>query len=193
MELTGKLHGISRDMVTGQCLVTFSTDDVEQAVEQAAKLQGQKLNIKATKYRKARSLDANAYHWKLCYEIAHVLHNDADAIHYELMIRYGTPFENADGSQTIITVLPSVDLRKVGTYARKIGSGRTQGKEFDHYLLIKPSRLYDTAEMARLIDGTIEEAQAIGVETLPPEELARMMEALEEYEQKKKKQPDKGM
>ena len=58
MEVTGKLHGISRDMVTGQCLVTFAVDDSARAVEQGAKIQGVELNIKATKYRKARSLDA---------------------------------------------------------------------------------------------------------------------------------------
>ena len=50
-------------MVTGQCLVTFVVNDSARAVEQSAELRDKELNIKATKYHKPRSLDANAYHW----------------------------------------------------------------------------------------------------------------------------------
>ena len=72
--------------------------------------------------------------------------------------------------------------RRAGVYARKIGSGSVEGKEFDHYLLIKPSHLYDSKEMAQLLDGTIYEAQASGIETIPPEEQKRKKEAQEALE-----------
>ena len=181
-------------MVTGQCLVTFAVNDSARAVEQSAELRDKELNIKATKYHKPRSLDANAYHWALCHKIAHALQTDAKSIHYELMLRYGTPLENPDGSKAVISVLKVVDPRKAGVYARKIGSGSVEGKEFDHYLLIKRSREYDSKEMAHLLDGTIDDAQALGIETLPPERLKRMMEALEEHERRtQKKQENKSM
>lgn len=38
------------------------------------------------------------------------------------------------------------------------------------------SSKYDTEEMAKLIDGVIEEAKALDIETATPEELARMKE-----------------
>lgn len=53
----------------------------------------------------------------------------------------------------------------------------------------EPDR-YDTAEMSHLIDGLIDECKAAGIETLPPEELDRMMEEYEEY--RKKKAPKNG-
>lgn len=192
--MIGKLHGIIRDMVTGQCLVTFAVNDSARVVEQSAELRDKELNIKATKYHKPRSLDANAYHWVLCHKIAHALQTDAKSIHYELMLRYGTPLENPDGSKAVISVLKVVDPRRAGVYARKIGSGSVEGKEFDHYLLIKRSREYDSKEMAHLLDGTIDDAQALGIETLPPERLKRMMEALEEHERRtQKKHENKSM
>ena len=64
------------------------------------------------------------------------------------------------------------------------------GQEYHHYALIKKSRDYDSKEMSVLIDGTVSEAQEMGIETLPPAELEAMKEALREYE---KKQKGKGM
>ena len=78
--MIGKLHGIIRDMVTGQCLVTFAVNDSARVVEQSAELRDKELNIKATKYHKPRSLDANAYHWALCHKIAHALQTDAKSM-----------------------------------------------------------------------------------------------------------------
>ena len=39
---------------------------------------------------------------------------------------------------------------------------------------LRGSHTYNTAEMARLIDGTVDEAKALGIETLTPAELERM-------------------
>ena len=50
-----------------------------------------------------------------------------------------------------------------------------EGEWFRDYLVIRGSSTYDTAEMATLIDGAVSEAKELGIETLPPEELARML------------------
>ena len=47
---------------------------------------------------------------------------------------------------------------------------------FRWYYQIKGSSEYNTAEMSRLIDGIVSECKELGIETLPPEELKRMME-----------------
>jgi hypothetical protein len=45
--------------------------------------------------------------------------------------------------------------------------------------VMRGSHTYNTAEMAHLIDMTVIVAEAMGIETLPPEELKRMMEQME--------------
>ena len=75
-ELTGKLEHLSfnRD---GKPMVTFSFDDRYGSVAMADDLyRCEKLTIKVDKYRKKRSLDANAYLWKLCSMIAEKLSED---------------------------------------------------------------------------------------------------------------------
>ena len=42
---------------------------------------------------------------------------------------------------------------------------------FNCYLVFKETHTLDSAEMARLIDGTVQEAQSLGIETLTPAEL----------------------
>ena len=42
------------------------------------------------------------------------------------------------------------------------------------YIAVKCSHLYDSKEMSDLIDGTVEEAKSLGIETATPEEIERM-------------------
>lgn len=52
-----------------------------------------------------------------------------------------------------------------------------KGVVYRWYIKLKGSSKYDTKEMARLIDGTVEDAKELGIETLPPEDLERMKAA----------------
>ena len=51
------------------------------------------------------------------------------------------------------------------------------GRDFTHWAIVRPSHEYDTKEMAALIDGTIEDAKELGIETITPAELERMKAA----------------
>lgn len=44
----------------------------------------------------------------------------------------------------------------------------------DQYAKLKGTSEYDTKEMSRFIDGIVSEAKELGIETLPPDEVARM-------------------
>ena len=50
----------------------------------------------------------------------------------------------------------------------------------DMYILFKQTHTLNREEMSQLIDGTVYEAQALNIETLPPDELARMMNRYKE-------------
>ena len=55
------------------------------------------------------------------------------------------------------------------------GSKTEDGKELIFYKIFRGSSTYDTKEMSLLIDGTVSECKEQGIETLPPEELERML------------------
>ena len=62
-------------------------------------------------------------------------------------------------------------------YARHIGQDENG---LDMYILFKQTHTLNREEMSHLIDGTVYEAQALNIETLPPDELARMMNRYKE-------------
>lgn len=187
MDIIGKIRDIATT-ITGDLTVSLLIEDGRAAVPGLTEFlqSADRLAIKISRYRKKRSLDANAYHWALCGKMAAALDTDADSVHYGLMLRYGTPMDGEGGRPAVVTVGPEVDLQKCGVYARVVGTGYIDGKICYHYMLIKPSRQYDSREMSVLIDGTVSEAKEMGIETLPPAELAEMMEALKKHEEKQK-------
>ena len=63
------------------------------------------------------------------------------------------------------------------------------GSSFRTYLMLRGSSTYDTAEMSTLINGLVDECKDLGIETMTPQELERMM-AL--YEQNRRKRVQDG-
>lgn len=121
-------------------------------------------NIKEHKNR--RSLNANAYAWLLIGKIADHLRASKDDIYLLMLKRYG--------QSEVISVVSEVDLRGYCKYYSEIGRTFLQGKEFIHYKIYKGSSEMDAREMAILIDGIIDEAEGMGIQTLPPDEVERM-------------------
>ena len=126
--------------------------------------------------RKKRSLDANAYFWVLVGKIADKLRASKDEIYFEMLKKYG--------QSITVTVRAGLDLSRAGfKYYELFKDGISAGKPFEAYRVFIGSSQYDTREMSVLIDGVVQEAKELGIETLTPLELA---EILGRYEQEQK-------
>lgn len=117
-------------------------------------------------YRQKRSLNANAYAWVLINEMANRLRTSKDEVYQEMLKRYG--------QSKVISVLSEIDISRFVKYYEEIGKGHVEGKEFTHYRCFIGSSEYDSREMAILIDGIVDEAQELGIDTLPPTAVERM-------------------
>lgn len=174
MEFTGKIQNISTDWQTGKLHITFSVNELS-AINGIEKIKDvEKLAIKAVKYRNKRSLDANAYCWVLMTKMAEAISTvqaviSKDEVYEEMLQKYGYLFQDEKGYITI-TVKADVDMSKISGHWKFV---KTNGN-FSSYLLIKGSSEYDSAEMAKFIDAVVYEAQNLGIETIPPDELERM-------------------
>ena len=169
MEWTGKVLNITKDWESNQYQITLSVNEAS-AMNGIDEIRNcDKLSIKATKYKKKRSLDANAYAWVLFTKIAEAVDSSKDEVYEEMLQKYGVLYQDDDGYITI-TVREDVDMSKVqGHWKFYKGNGK-----FSSYLMIKGSSEYSTSEMAKFIDAVVLEAKELGIETLPPDELERM-------------------
>lgn len=156
--------------------ITFFTRDLGEVDKLAMCSKEKPLNAEIKAIRKKRSINANAYHYVLCDLMAKAVGISANELHFSLMADYGTPFKDEDGRLQYVLLKDTDSLIGTGAYVRATGhyEQRPNGDEYQWYIVIKPSHLYDTEEMSKLLDGTIREASEIGIETATPEEVAKM-------------------
>lgn len=125
-------------------------------------------------YRKKRSLDANAYFHVLVDKIAKSLKVSSEEIKVKMNLDYGTIATDEKGIKAGFKALKSIPITNFFKYAKPIGECVENGKVFVKYLIYKETHTLDTEEMASLIDGTIQEAKLIEIETLTPIELENL-------------------
>lgn len=118
--------------------------------------------------KKKRSLNANAYCWKLCTEIANALRSSKDEVYLCMLKRYGQ-------SSVVSVVEQAAELFKRSVkYCEDFGDADLNGKHFKHVKVFMGSSEYDTKQMAILIDGIVSEAKALGISTMTPAEIEKL-------------------
>ena len=85
---------------------------------------------------------------------------------------YGTIATDSNGQKLIFSVKKEIDISKYFKYYKEMGVSKD--KRFIHYYAIKGSSEYDSSEMAKFIDGIVQDCQTLGIETMTPEEIAKL-------------------
>lgn len=180
MIATGKLVSAAKDWQSGKMRITFEVNEApKEALEEIAALD--MLDIEAKRHAKKRSLDANAYFHVLVGKIADKTRISKPRTKNMLLGAYGQR-EMESGRPVILSVREDIDMMEwevIHTIA--IGCGEVNGKMFTHWAVIRPSHTYTSEEMSILIDGTVQEAQLLGIETATPDELERMKALYEKH------------
>lgn len=148
----------------------------ERPPETIEKYVDKDLDVTLKLYKEKRSLNANAYFHVLVEKIAGVQKVTHTEIHNQLIADYGF----MDEEITNIILDDAIDWRRIETLHLKPTSATRMmdnGRLYRVYLVMRGSHTYNTAEMSRLIDGTVSEAKALDIETLSPIELERMKQA----------------
>jgi hypothetical protein len=130
--------------------------------------------ITIKKVGKKRSLNANSYFHLLVGEIAEKMNIGFDQCKVNMNIEYGTIARDEEGKKIGFMLPQNVDVTSLYKYTKWFDEREINGKMFNCFIVFKETHTLDTKEMARLIDGTVQEAKQLGIETATPEELARM-------------------
>ena len=136
-------------------------------------LKDAELDVEIRKHREKRSKSANAYFHVLVNKIAAVRGGSEDAVKSELVTQYGALAKDGDGLTVGFKLPATVDVSTIYPYVKCFDTREETGKQFKCDLVYKQTHLMDSKEMARLIDGAIEAARELGIETETPEQLAR--------------------
>lgn len=129
------------------------------------------------KHTKKRSLSANGYYWTIIGQMADALRMAKPEVHNRMLRAYGQA-QGIDGRLVTVTIPDTEKAEREALMAEsyhirptsqvKLG---TKGQMFRTYVLLKGSHELNTKEFSVLLDGTIREAEQLGIETLTPAEL----------------------
>lgn len=117
-------------------------------------------------YRGNRTNSQNAYMWEIVGKIADIQRLKKDDVYLQMLKDYG--------QSQIISMLSEINPEGYLKYYEEIGKGQVKGKDFTHYKVFKGSSEYNSKEMSILIDGVIQEAKQLDIETLTPQQIAGM-------------------
>ncbi len=166
-ELSGKIQGLALDFGTGKATLTLSINEETAAKNLYDDLREvEKLSIKIDRYREKRSLNANNYAWKLLTEMGNVLRASKEDIYFLMLKRYG--------QSEMISVKAHININGYVRYYEEKGEGIVNGQLFKHYIVYKGSSEFDTREMSIFIDGIVSEAKELGIQTMTPNEIAKL-------------------
>lgn len=177
METQGKILNCTRDILSGKLNITFQidTEPIDEINEFGRT--SDVLDIIVKKHRKRRSLDANAYFHLLVGKIADSLSMSKIRCKNILIARYGQPDYIEPGMPIILKTNVGVDkmLEQEFLHCSPCKTIEEGGTLVVFYKVYRGSHTLDSKEFSILLEGTIQEAKALGIETLPPNELKRMI------------------
>ena len=116
--------------------------------------------------REKRSLSQNSYAWELITKIGNVLRKSKEEVYLQMLEDYG--------QSILIPVKKGEKPNGYFKYYKYETSSILNGKEADWYKIYKGSSEFDSKEMTILIDGIIQECKQLGIETLTPDEIAKL-------------------
>ena len=118
-------------------------------------------------YKQKRSLNQNSYAWKLITELGNVLRKSKEEVYFEMLKAYG--------QSEIISMLSTISPVGYFKYYEEIGTGIVNGKDFTHYKIYKGSSEFDSKEMSIFIDGIVQEAKQLNIQTLEDIEIEELI------------------
>lgn len=180
MKVQGKIteYGISRHSGKG-----FITLEVEPGIlDRLNELLDKALDVTLSVFRKKRSLNANAYYWKILTLTAEKLKTSNTELHNQLLSRCGY-LEYWDDKPVSVPIRSDINPFTCEFMHLKPTSEivtNSHGKSFTWCMVLRGSHTFNTAEMSRLIDELVSEAEPQGIDCKTPDERAHMMELYEE-------------
>ena len=174
--MNGRLHDLTQRL-DGKQIVSFVLNEDFRPFYDG--LKDKDLDITAEVHRERRSKDANAYFHLLLNKIARAQSLSDDQVKKMLVTEYGALATDGDGDAIALILPATFNIEALYKYVKVIGERERDGKLFHQYAVYKETHTLNTAEMSKLIEGTIFEAKQLGIETATPFELAQLMKAYE--------------
>ena len=149
--------------------------DLKQITEK-----GKLLKVDIKQFRQKRSLDANSYCWVLSQKIAEAIGNTKEYV-YKWAIRQVGQFEIVPIRDDVVEKwIEAWESKGLGWQAEVMGKSKLEG--YTNIINYFGSSVYNTKEMALLIEELVYQAKELGIDTISEEEKQALLKSYEKGE-----------
>ena len=172
IDLTGRLLEVFKDFKTRQYVLSIAINEDAVAV---SPLLNEDIVLKLARKKDRRSLDSNSYFHILTRKLAEKIGVSETYCKNHLIASYGQVELFEDEAIIYKTNAPEeYMMEREEIHSKLVKISEENGKSIYFYRLYRGSHTYNREEMARLIEGTVQECKAQGIETATPDEIANM-------------------
>lgn len=134
---------------------------------------GKLLDVSIKQHRKRRSLDANAYAWILADKIAKVIGNTKEFVYQEAIKAVGA-FEIVPiKDEAVERWRKNWESKGLGWQSEVMRDSKIKG--YTNTINYFGSSTYNSLEFSKLLEEIVFQAKELGIETMTPNEQAKMM------------------
>lgn len=172
MKIRSKIDNLVKS-INGYYLVTLQVPKI--AVNDLFKLKDDDLDVEIKKHREKRSLTANSYLWVLCRELAKTMESTTSMFDvYKIKLReYSSWWDEIIVSDKIFNYLKKQENEEHAEF-RVVDELERKGNKVRARVYLGSSK-FDSKEMSRVIDGLVQDCKEQGIDTMPPDELERLI------------------
>jgi hypothetical protein len=179
MKVTGTIKDVSLGL-DGKAQVTLTINEKNTLIQGLDELAAvKKLSVEMKPYREKRSNEANSYFWVLCGQLAAKLRQKKEDVYRELIRDIGDNFEilpiRNEAVEKFITNWgrDSDGRKKLGWICDILGDSKIAG--YTNVCAYYGSSTYTSTQMSVLIDNVIFACKEQGIDTITPNEKARLL------------------
>ena len=169
-----KTFNFSQARVSADGELCLLVDNLPMARQLVLEIDGKPYTADIKKYRQKRSLDANAYAWKLMDELAQAIRSTKEEV-YRRAVREVGIFKDFHLQENEVQSFCKLWERQGIAWVTE----RLDYQQDGNNAVIRAyygSSVYNKKQMSRLIDYIVEDCKAVGIETLTPEKLEAIKE-----------------
>ena len=174
LDTTGIITDLNIDFNTSKPKITILLDINDKEVVEELK-NDEKLNISLKKYRKHRSLNANAYFWKLLQELCELAEIDPIKDYKRRVKELGIFRRFKIEKENVKTFEKMWTAQGIAWFCEIADTTYIENTEFKIINAYYGSSSYNSKQMARLIDGVVQDCKEYGIETKPQAEIDSLL------------------
>lgn len=159
----------------GWLMVRPERQDIGKAMAIVRKHKNRLYDLEVKEHREKRSNDANAYCWTLIGKLSQAMGIPPVEVYREAIRNIGGTYTPMCIRQKDVDKFKASWSRNgIGWFTEDLGQSQVPGCR--NLAAYHGSSVYDSRQMAALIDNIVQDCKALDIETLPPDKLALLKE-----------------